>query len=122
TAKGNAAANDRGPLEVLAGDDGLFLPSLALGAVGLVSVASNVEPRLVVSVYEAWNEGRTDDAARGMRMLSLMVDTLFCDTSPIPVKHWLSVAQGIGDGSVRLPLVEADQRVIDSVAAARRAL
>jgi len=116
-AKGRAA-----PMEVLCGDDGLLLPSLPMGAVGLVSVASNVDPALVVSVIAHFRAGRMEEARKAQQRLNIMVDALFCDTSPIPVKHWLAKVHGIGDGSVRLPLAPADQKVMDAVAAAIKAV
>lgn len=114
--------SSRPPFEVLCGDDGFLLPSLPLGAVGLVSVASNVEPALVVSVIKHFQAGDMGKARKAQQKLNAMVSALFCDTSPIPVKHWLAAAHGIGDGSVRLPLAEADQKVMDAVAAARKAI
>jgi 4-hydroxy-tetrahydrodipicolinate synthase len=114
--------DSRPPFEVLCGDDGFLLASLPLGAVGLVSVASNVEPELVVSVIKHFQAGEIVKARMAQQKLNAMVAALFCDTSPIPVKHWLAVAHGIGDGSVRLPLAVADQKVKDAVVLARKAI
>ena len=92
-------------LPVLSGDDSLTLPMMVLGATGVVSVASNVAPRLVVDMVNAALEGRWDDArALHYRLYPLFTD-LFLEANPIPAKAALEML-GFGPAVYRLPLCE----------------
>ena len=95
-------------LEVLSGDDGLTLPMMIIGAVGVISVASNVAPRPVADlVHHAlagrWNEAR----ALHLQYYRLFTD-LFLDTNPIPVKTALAMMGRIEE-SFRLPMCEMSE-------------
>jgi len=88
---------------VWAGDDHLFLPCLALGADGVVGVASHLcspEYRRMLGAYRA---GRVDEAAALHASLLPLIDALFATTSPIPVK-WAMRQLGFNVGECRLPL------------------
>lgn len=90
---------------VLSGDDGLTVPFMAAGAVGVVSVASNVYPADVVALVDAFRRG---DNARAqllhLRMLRLFRD-LFIEPNPVPAKTALEW-RGAMTSEVRLPLCE----------------
>ncbi|MDJ0866686.1 MAG: 4-hydroxy-tetrahydrodipicolinate synthase [Myxococcota bacterium] len=89
---------------VLAGDDVLTLPMLALGSHGVISTAANVAPGEVVELVRAFRAGDLQRARQAhLRLLPLM-DALFCETNPIPVKAALEM-RGLIDGELRLPLV-----------------
>lgn len=93
---------------VLSGDDATTLPLLALGADGLVSVASNQAPRLVADLVEAGLAGRWDEArALHYRLLPLMEGN-FTETSPGPVKAALAM-MGLVEDRLRLPLVPVSE-------------
>jgi 4-hydroxy-tetrahydrodipicolinate synthase len=95
-------ARDKG-FVVWAGDDHLFLPCLAMGADGVVGVASHLcspEYRRMVECYRA---GRVDEAARIHASLLPLIDALFATSSPIPVK-WAMRQLGFRVGECRLPL------------------
>jgi 4-hydroxy-tetrahydrodipicolinate synthase len=88
---------------VWAGDDHLFLPCLALGADGVVGVASHLcspEYRRMIDAYRA---GRVGEAAQLHAELLPLIDALFATTSPIPVK-WAMRELGFRVGECRLPL------------------
>ncbi len=85
------------------GDDYLFLPALALGADGLISVAAHVCAREYRSLHAAYRRGDPDEAARLHREVAELVATLFGTTSPIPVK-WAMNELGFGLGACRSPL------------------
>ncbi len=100
---------------VLSGDDSMTLPMLAMGAEGLISVASNVIPAEMTQVVEL---GRSQDLARAReihyRYLNLM-ELNFVETSPIPVKYALS-RMGKLEEVYRLPLCpmkEENKRIMD---------
>lgn len=88
---------------VLSGDDGLTLPSLAVGGDGVVSVASNVAPDWMGSMLFAWEDGDTEEALNCHRKLMPLFRALFLETSPAPVKAALEM-MGLCSAEVRLPL------------------
>jgi 4-hydroxy-tetrahydrodipicolinate synthase len=102
----DVVAGARPGFAVLSGDDALFLPSLAVGACGLVSVAGNVAPRPLVALWDAWCERRIVDAAAIDRSLAPLYAALFLEASPAPVKAAAAML-GICQDAVRLPLVPA---------------
>jgi len=88
---------------VWAGDDHLFLPCLAMGADGVVGVASHLCSREYIAMVKAFREGDAAEAARIHRSLLPLIDALFATTSPIPVK-WAMKQLGFNVGECRLPL------------------
>lgn len=92
---------------VLSGDDYTWMPLLAVGGAGVISVLSNVAPKDTVAVWDAWQAGRLDDARRGHLRLYPLVRWLFAQTNPVPVKAALA-ALGLCRAECRLPLAEGD--------------
>ncbi|MBV9718061.1 MAG: 4-hydroxy-tetrahydrodipicolinate synthase [Candidatus Eremiobacteraeota bacterium] len=88
---------------VWAGDDHLFLPCLALGADGVVGVASHLCSLEYRAMAEAFRDGRVAEAAQIHASLLPLIDALFATTSPIPIK-WAMRELGFGVGDCRLPL------------------
>jgi 4-hydroxy-tetrahydrodipicolinate synthase len=88
---------------VWAGDDHLFLPSLALGADGVVGVASHLCSREYREMHEAFRSGQVDKAAELHASLLPLIDALFATTSPIAIK-WAMNQLGFKVGECRLPL------------------
>lgn len=108
-------------IEVLSGDDALTLPMMEAGAIGVVSVASNVIPRAVVELVRAANAGRWNEArALHERWLPLFKD-LFLETNPQPVKAALAMMGRIED-SLRLPLLPMSAGLRERLAATLREL
>jgi len=89
---------------ILSGDDGLTLPFLAAGAAGVISVVSNLAPELMVSLLDAWNEGRTEEAREIHESVFDLANAMFIESSPVPVKAALAL-QGLMQDTVRAPLV-----------------
>ena len=90
---------------VLSGDDGLTLPFLAAGAVGVVSVASNLLPREMCELVRAFTNGDIKQAERLHRKLYWLFKDLFIEPNPVPIKTALSW-RGTISAEVRLPLCE----------------
>jgi 4-hydroxy-tetrahydrodipicolinate synthase len=90
---------------VLSGDDGLTLPFLAAGAVGVVSVASNLLPREMCELVSAFTNGDSKRAERLHRKLYWLFKDLFIEPNPVPIKTALSW-RGTISAEVRLPLCE----------------
>lgn len=101
-------ALDGRDFDVLAGDDGFTLPAMALGADGIISVASNVVPERVAAIVQGVNGGRLDDARRAQLVLQPLVRALFVETNPAPVKAAAAMLGHMRD-EVRLPLVPASE-------------
>jgi len=90
---------------VLSGDDGLTLPFLAAGAVGVVSVASNLLPREMCNLVDAFLKGDLKGAEGLHRKLYWLFKDLFIEPNPVPIKTALSW-RGTILAEVRLPLCE----------------
>ena len=97
----------RAGVEVLSGDDALTLPMMALGAAGVVSVASNVVPAEMAALVGRAAAGDLAGARAVHERLLPLFEALFVETNPIPVKAALHLAGLLGDPTVRLPLVDA---------------
>ncbi len=93
-------------LVVLSGDDALTLPFMAVGAEGIISVASNLLPRELVRLSHLALDGDFPAAARLHRRLYPLFKALFIETNPAPIKAALAEAGRIGSPEVRLPLCE----------------
>ena len=88
---------------ILSGDDALTLPFMAVGAHGVVSVASNVMPREVSRMVRAFAAGDLKGALRLHTRLYPLFKDLFVETNPVPVKAALAML-GVMTDEVRLPL------------------
>jgi 4-hydroxy-tetrahydrodipicolinate synthase len=91
--------------EILSGDDSLTLPFMAVGAQGVISVASNVAPREVASMVRAFAKGDGRKALQIHQKLYPLFKDLFIETNPVPVKAALAML-GLIDEEYRLPLVQ----------------
>lgn len=96
------ACGDR--LIIHSGDDGLTLPFLSLGAVGVTSVVANVAPREMVQLVEAWTRGETARALALHELIAELTDGMFIESNPGPVKAALALANLAGP-EMRLPMV-----------------
>jgi 4-hydroxy-tetrahydrodipicolinate synthase len=91
---------------LLAGDDGLALAAMAVGASGLVSVVGNVLPRETADMVAAARRGDRAEALRLFQQLLPLMDALFLESNPIPLKTALKLI-GICEDVLRLPMVPA---------------
>ncbi len=89
---------------VLSGDDSMTLPALAVGATGVISVASNLLPKEVGDLVRAFLAGHAAEAEKLHRQLYPIFRDLFIEANPVPAKTALS-RQGWMTADVRLPLV-----------------
>jgi 4-hydroxy-tetrahydrodipicolinate synthase len=93
--------------QLLSGDDNLALASIAVGADGLVSVLANLLPGETAAMVASAREGNLAEARRLHHQLLPLMDALFLESNPIPLKAGLKLL-GLGEDLVRLPLVPAD--------------
>ena len=95
-------------LTVLSGDDGLTLPILSVGGRGVVSVAANIAPQDCARMVQSALKNDWQEARRLHHHLTPVVDALFLETNPVPVKTALEL-MGRCRSEVRLPLVPLSQ-------------
>lgn len=94
-----------GKIDMYSGEDGLVVPLLSIGAVGVISVWSNVAPAKVHQMCESFFNGDIEQA-RKLQMEALpLVDALFSEVNPIPVKKAMNL-MGKEVGPLRAPLCE----------------
>ncbi len=95
---------------VLSGDDFSFYPLMCVGAAGVISVVSNVDPLSTVALAEAARDGDMASGAQLHHFLQPLIRWLFSDTNPVPTKAALA-ALGLCEPATRLPLwpMPADQ-------------
>jgi 4-hydroxy-tetrahydrodipicolinate synthase len=105
-------------LAVLSGDDTMTLPFASVGAVGVVSVVSNVFPERVAELCKAFLAGDMAGALRVHRGIIPIAKAMFLETNPIPVKAAMKLL-GRDAGVLRLPMTEARP---ETVAALRKLL
>ncbi|MEO3388442.1 4-hydroxy-tetrahydrodipicolinate synthase [Mesorhizobium sp. CAU 1741] len=89
------------------GDDGLTLPFLASGAVGVTSVVSNVAPAEMVAMVSAWQRGDWTNALSLHDELSELFDALFIEANPGPAKAALAIA-GLASPELRAPMAQME--------------
>ena len=92
-------------LLVWSGIELLCLPLLALGGTGFVSATANIAPAATRRMYDAYSEGRFDEALDIHYGLHPLVDLIFVETNPAPVKWVLEQRGLINSGYVRPPLI-----------------
>ena len=90
-------------IPVLSGDDALTLPMMSVGAVGVVSVASNIIPKEMKQLVDLCSAGAFDQARAMHRKLYKFFKAMFVETNPIPVKAGMAI-RGLLDEEYRLPL------------------
>jgi 4-hydroxy-tetrahydrodipicolinate synthase len=108
-------------MAIYSGDDALTLPMLAVGAVGVVSVASHVAGPQMRSMIDAFLAGRHADALAQHEQLLPLCKALFATTNPIPVKAALELS-GWPVGAPRLPLLPLEPSLRDTLSQALSAL
>ena len=88
---------------ILTGDDPTYLPSLSVGGQGVISVMTNAFPKAFVSLSRAYAAGDVQKAKKIHQLFFPMIEALFCETNPTPVKYVME-KMGLCSSSVRLPL------------------
>lgn len=94
-------------LDIYSGNDDQIVPILSLGGKGVISVLSNVAPRQTHDICQLYFDGKVRESADLQIKLLPLINALFCDVNPIPVKEAVRM-MGWDAGMCRLPLVELD--------------
>ena len=106
-------------LDIYSGNDDTIIPLMSLGAKGVISVLANIAPKATAEMTHAWLDGDSKKAAAMQAEYKELIDCLFVEPNPIPVKAGMQLL-GFNVGPMRLPLTDADQAVIDRLAAAMK--
>ena len=101
-----------GRLDMYSGEDGLIVPLMSIGAKGVISVLSNVAPQQTHDICAKFAEGKIEEARQLQFNALELVDALFCEVNPVPVKHALNL-QGWDMGPLRMPLCEMDDATLE---------
>ena len=90
-------------LDIYSGNDDLLLPTLSLGGKGLISVISNIVPKETAKICKLYFEGKTKEATALQLKLLPLINAIFSEVNPIPIKAIMS-HNGFCDEEYRLPL------------------
>lgn len=101
-------------VKMYSGDDSLTLPMMALGAHGVVSVASHLVGKDIQRMIVAYNKGDTKEATRIHLALFPVFKGLFITTNPVPLKGAMNML-GMEVGGVRLPLTGASEQENEAI-------
>lgn len=93
---------------IWSGNDDQTVPILSLGGIGLISVLSNVKPKETLELVHTCLDGNYKKAERMQSRLMPLINALFCEVNPIPVKEALRLCE-IDAGTCRLPLGELSE-------------
>lgn len=92
-----------GNIDLYSGNDNEVVPVMSLGGIGVISVVSNVAPSYMHNLCMNYLNGDVDEARRMQVKVIELVDALFCEVNPIPVKHAMNL-MGMNAGPMRRPL------------------
>lgn len=101
-------ALSEGRLDMYSGEDGLIVPLMSIGAKGVISVLSNVAPQQTHDICARFLEGNLEEARKLQFDALELVEALFCEVNPVPVKHALNL-MGWDMGPLRMPLCEMEE-------------
>lgn len=107
-------------LAVYSGNDDQTVPILSLGGSGVISVLSNVAPYDTHMICQNYFDGKIEEAARMQIDYCDLIDALFCEVNPIPVKTAMGLL-GWKVGKLRMPLSEIEPAHLEQVKAALKA-
>lgn len=97
-----------GCVDVYSGNDDQIVPLLSLGGKGVISVLSNVAPEQTHNICQLYFDGKVQESAKEQLRAIELVDALFCEVNPIPVKKAMNL-MGMEVGSLRRPLTEMEE-------------
>lgn len=105
-------------VSIYSGDDGLVLPFMSVGAVGLISVLANCNGMILQELMQAYAEGQVALAANLNKRMVPLAQAMFMESNPIPIKAAVTKVTGIDVGAPRLPLTPlsaAGMEKLDSI-------
>ena len=103
-----------GKMDIYSGNDDQIVPILSMGGKGVISVLSNPMPKKTMEICDKFFAGDVEGAAKLQCEMLPMINALFCETNPIPVKFAMS-KMGFCENYVRLPLVTMEKSHADKL-------
>ena len=101
-------------LNIYSGNDDQIVPILSLGGIGVISVLSNVMPKYTAEMVEKYLNGEVWEASNMQIEVSNLIELLFKEVNPIPVKYALNV-MGFDCGRLRGPLIECSENLKEEI-------
>lgn len=101
-------------LDIYSGNDDQTVPTLSLGGIGVISVASNIIPNEMSKICHEYLNGNTDIARQMQNKYLGLMNALFYDVNPIPVKTAMNL-MGMNVGECRPPLFPMDDKTTDAL-------
>lgn len=108
-----------GDVDLYSGNDDQIVPILSLGGKGVISVLSNVAPKQTHDICQLYFDGKVKESAQLQLKALPVIDGLFCEVNPIPVKKAMNL-MGLNAGSLRRPLTEMEDEHAEKLAAAMK--
>ena len=96
-------------IDIYSGNDDQIVPVMSLGGKGVISVLSNIMPNETSQMCKLYMAGKTDEALKLQLKLLPLIDALFCEVNPIPVKHAV-YKMGFCQDYLRLPLTPMESQ------------
>ncbi len=104
--------------DIYSGNDDIIVPVMSVGGKGVISVLANVLPKETHDICQLYLDGKTEESMRLQFKYLDLINSLFCEVNPIPVKTALNL-MGYNVGMLRMPLYDMDeknkQRLINSL-------
>lgn len=98
-------------IDIYSGNDDMVVPLLAAGGKGVISVVANIAPADTHNMVKAFLDGNLQDSLDIQIKLMPLVNALFCEVNPIPVKTAMNL-MGFNMGPLRLPLAEMEDNTL----------
>lgn len=100
-----------GALDIYSGNDDQIVPILSLGGIGVISVLANIVPNVTHNMVMEYLSGNVENAARQQIRYLELIQAIFCEVNPIPVKKALELL-GFSTKTLRMPLTEMEDKNI----------
>ncbi len=104
---------------IWSGNDDQVVPMMSMGAKGVISVLSNIAPEVMVKMSHLCLDGKFTEASKLQLEYMGLIDALFCEVNPIPVKAALKLL-GVEAGPLRLPLCDMSEDHLEVLKAAMK--
>lgn len=99
-------------LYMYSGNDDMIVPIMSIGGKGVISVVANILPEETHNVCQYYLEGRTDDALKLQLDMLDLINNLFIEVNPIPIKTAMNIL-GYGVGGLNLPLCDMEEKNLE---------
>ena len=95
-------------MPIYSGNDDMIVPILSIGGIGVISVVANVAPKQTHDMCKLYFDGKVKEAAKMQLEMMDLVEKLFIEVNPIPVKNAMNM-MGMDVGELKLPLVDLSE-------------